>query len=195
MSLFSAAICSVVVVCTLTLCSCGGARTTNLAPRPTKEIIQASPDWFLKPPADSENLFATATATSRDMQLALQKARTAAQANLAQQLGTRMANLTKQFQEETGQDVNSEFLSQFSSTTKAVTNETLVGATVDRQKLVSERGIFRAYVLMNLPIGGANRLLIDKIKANQNLYTRFRATEAFDALNRELGALESQEGK
>ena len=195
MSLFSAVVCSLVLVCTLTFCSCGGARTTNLAPRPTSEIIQASPDWFLKPPADSEHLFATATATSRDMQLALQKARTAAQADLSQQLGTRMASLTKQFQEETGQEEDSELLSEFSSATKAVTNETLVGATVDRQKLVSEKGIFRAYVLMNLPIGGANRLLVDKIKANQNLYSRFRATEAFDALNRELDSLEAEEGK
>ena len=126
------------------------------------------------------------------MQLALQKARTTAQTELAQQLGTRLANLTKQFQEEVGLETDSELLTQFSSTTKAVTNETLTGAAVDQQKLVPEKRIYRAYVLMSLPIGGANQLLMDKIAANQNLYTRFRATQAFDALNAELEALEAK---
>ena len=126
------------------------------------------------------------------MQLALQKARTTAQTELAQQLGTRLANLTKQFQEEVGLEADSELLTQFSSTTKAVTNETLTGAAVDQQKLVAEKRIYRAYVLMSLPLGGANQLLMDKIAANQNLYTRFRATQAFDALNAELEALEAK---
>ena len=193
MGLFSVVTGSSLLVFTLILCSCGGPRTTNLAPRPTKEIVKASPDWFLKPPTDSEHLFATASATSRDMQLALQKARTTGQTLLAQQLGTQLANLTRQFQEEIGLDENSELLTQFSSATKAVTNETLVGAAVDRQKLIPEKKIYRAYVLMSLPIGEANQLLMDKITANQNLYTRFRATEAFDALNAELEALEAQE--
>ena len=195
MGLFSVVSGSTLLVFALILCSCGGPRTTNLAPSPTKEIIKASPDWFLKPPTDAKHLFATASATSRDMQLALQKARTTAQTDLAQQLGTRLANLTKQFQEEAGQGEDSEWLSQFSSATKAVTNETLVGATVDRQKLIAEKSIYRAYVLLSLPIGGANQLLINKIKANENLYTRFRATEAFDALDRELETLEAQKGK
>ena len=129
------------------------------------------------------------------MQLALQKARTTGQTELAQQLGTRLANLTRQFQEETGLAEDSELLTQFSSATKAVTNETLVGAAVDQQKLIPENRIYRAYVLMKLPIGKANKLLLDRIAANQNLYTRFRATEAFDALNKELEAFEAQEGK
>lgn len=189
---FSVVTGSSLLISTLILCSCGGPSTTNLAPRPAGEVIKASPDWFLKPPTDSEHLFAAASATSRDMQLALQKARTTAQTELAQQLGTRLANLTKQFQEEVGLETDSELLTQFSSTTKAVTNETLTGAAVDQQKLVPEKRIYRAYVLMSLPIGGANQLLMDKIAANQNLYTRFRATQAFDALNAELEALEAK---
>ena len=179
---------STLLVPMLILCSCGGPATTDLTPRPAKEIIKASPDWFLEPPTDSEHLFATASATSRDMQLALQKARTTAQAQLAQLLGTRLANLSRQFQEEVGTAEDSEFLTQFSSATRAVTDETLVGATVDRQELVAEKQVYRAYVLMSLPIGTANQLLMDKIKANQNLHTRLRATQAFDDLDRELDA-------
>ena len=155
-----------------------------------KKAVENIPDWYLNPPSDPSYLFAAATATSRSMQLAVDKARTQAQAALAQQLEARLGNLTKQFQEETGMGEDSELLQQFSSATKVVTKQTLTGARVDQKQLTPEKGIYRAYVLMSLPIGSANKLLMDKIKANQSLYTRFRATQAFKELNEELEKFE-----
>ena len=177
---------------TLLLCSCGGPKTTNLAPNPTEEALKNIPEWFLSPPADASYLFAAATATSRDMQMAIQKAKTTAQSDLAQQLETKLGNLTKQFQEETGLGGDSELLTQFTSATKVVTNQTLNGTRMDQRQLIPEKGIYRAYVLMSLPIGVANQQLMEKIKANQNLYTRFRATKAFEELDSELEGMEKK---
>jgi hypothetical protein len=177
------------------LCACGGPKTVNLAPRPNHEVVEQIPDWLLKPPSDQNHLYAAASATSRDMQVAMQKARTAAQADLAQQMDTRLANLTKQFQEETGLAEDSALLSQFSSATKAVTKQTLEGAGVEQQKLLPEKEVYRAYVLMRLPLGQANQLLMSKLKANQELHTRFRATQAFGELDQELKNLDQSEGK
>ena len=176
----------------LVLCSCGGPKTTNLAPSPTEKTIENIPDWFLNLPSDPNYLFATGSMTSKDMQMSLNKAKTTAQTDLAQQLESKVGNLTKQFQEEVGVDDDSELLQQFTSVTKVVTSQTLNGVRVDQQKLVPEKGIYRAYVLMSLPIGEANQLLMDKIKANQQLYTRFRATQAFEELDQELKALEGK---
>ncbi len=172
------------------LIGCGGAKTTNLAPAPPDEI--KAPDWFLSTPTDANYLFAAATMTSRDMQLAIQKAETQARTSLAQQMETKIGNLTKQFQEEVGAEEDSELLQQFTSATKVVTQQTLSGARSDEKKLVKEKGIYRAYVLMSLPIGQANQQLMEKIRANKNLYTRFRATKAFDDLNKELDALKQE---
>jgi len=174
---------------------CGGPKTVNLAPRPTEEVVEEIPQWLLKPPSDQEHLYAAASATSRDLQVALQKARINAQTDLAQQLSTRLANMSKQFQEETGLAEDSALLSQFSSAAKAVTQQTLEGARVDQQQLRPEKEVYRAYVLMRLPLGQANHLLMSKLKANQELYTRFRATQAFDELDRELGKSAAGEGK
>jgi len=44
---------------------------------------------------------------------------------------------------------------------------------------------FRAYVLMELPLGAMNSALLDKVKENKNMYTRFRASEAFKELEQE----------
>jgi len=175
------------------LIGCGGAKTTNLAPAPPDKI--KVPDWFLSTPTDANYLFAAATMTSRDMQMAIQKAETQARTNLAQQMETKISNLTKQFQEEVGFDEDSELLQQFTSATKVVTQQTLNGVRSDEKEIVKEKGIYRAYVLMSLPIGQANQLLMEKIRANQNLYTRFRATQAFEDLNKELEALHRKRGK
>lgn len=170
------------------LCACGGPKTHSLAPRPASEVVDAVPDWLLKPPTDAEHLYAAASGTSRDLQVAMLKARTSAQADLSQQLNTRLGSLTKQFQEETGMAEDSGLLSQFSTATKAVSQQTLQGARLDQQKLVPEKEVYRAYVLMSLPIGEANQLLLAKLKSNQELYTRFRASQAFAELNKELGS-------
>ena len=166
----------------------GGAKTTNLTPQPEPQVV-GIPEWFVSPPTDASYLFATATMTSRDMQMAIQKAETAARADLAQEMETRLGSLTKQFQEEVGLNEDSELMQQFTSATKLVTKQTLVGSRTDQKKVVPEKGIYRAYVLMSLPIGEANQQLMEKIKANRNLYTRFRATQAFDELNKELEAI------
>ena len=164
------------LVALLVLSNCGGRGKSVYHPWP--EV-----------PSDPNYLYATATMTSRDLQVAVQKAQTAARTDLAQQMSTRLGNLTKQFQEEVGLGDDSELLQQFTSATKIVTDQTLVGSQMDQQEIETEGGMYRAYVLMSLPIGQANHLLMQKIRENENLYTRFRATQAFEELNRELEAI------
>lgn len=152
-----------------------------------------APSWYSKAPRDDQHLYAAATASSQDMQLAVDKARTQAQTALAGQLETRMGNLTKQFSEETGTGETSELLQQFTSATKAVIDQSISGATIDKQKQTREGNGYRAYVLMVMPVGAANQALMNKIKANEALYTRFRASQAYEELNKELEAYEAQQ--
>lgn len=176
----------------LALCSCGGPKTTNLAPTPTEQTIKKIPAWYLNPPQEDDYLFATSTSTSRDMQVAVQKAKVTAQASLAQQLETNLSDLTKNFQNETGLGSDSELITEFSAATKAVTQQTLNGTRVTQQEILPEKDIYRVYLLMSLPIGAANKQLMEKIKGNQALYTQFRATKAFEELDKEIGKLEQK---
>jgi len=175
----------------LVLLGCGG-KNVNLAPSASEETLKKTPDWYLDPPSEASYLYATATATSRDMQAAVSKAEVRGRTDLGKQMETRLDNLTKDFQEETGVDSDSELIQFFSTTTKAVTSQVLVGSKTDKKELLPEKEIYRAYVLMSLPIGPANELLMEKMKANENLYTQFRASKAFEELNKELEALKSK---
>ena len=176
----------------LPLVAACGSKSTNLTPSPQKETIKNMPEWYLEPGVDEDHLYAAATATSKDVQTAVDKAKARARGDLATQMQTRMTNLTKDFQEETGEADDSEYLQYFSATTKSVTDQVLSGSRVEKKHPVIEGDIWRAYVLMSLPIGPANKLLMEKIKANEKVYTQFRATKAFEELQEELEAYKKQ---
>ena len=180
-----------VLLLAISLAACGPAKV-DLTPAPSDKSLDSMPPWMMTPPDDPGYLFSTATATSQDMQMAIDKAKIAAQTQLAQQMETRLENLTKNFQEETGLAVGSQLLSEFSNATKAVAQQTLVGARIKEQKMVKDKEVYRSYVLMSLPLGEANQVLINQVKTNQELYTRFRSTQAFEELEKEIKKLEDR---
>jgi len=176
----------VVLLIALFVIGCGGARTTDLTPEANRETVDNIPDWFLNPPFSPEQLSAAGSMTSRDLQMAVTKARTQALAALAQQLSANLSSLTKQFREEVGVGDDSELLDATSEAIKAVTDQTVNGARVTEKEVLNEGPIYRAYVLMSLPMGDANRALMEQIRSNDRLRTEFRASKAFQALEAEV---------
>ncbi len=165
---------------------CGGPKTTDLTPEANRKTVMGMPEWFLETPNDPSYLFASATMTSRDLQMALTKSKTQAQRDLAEQLGTKLGALTKQFREEVGAQEDSELIESSTEAIKLVTQQTLNGARIDKKEVAAEGSIYRAYVLMSLPIGEANKALMEQIRANRRLYTEFKASKAFQELDAEL---------
>ena len=133
-------------------------------------------------------------AESRNTQLAITKAKLEARKNLAQLVQVKIENLEKAFIEEVGEANGSEINELFSSATKQITSQTLQGTVPKMQKYdVSDAGVTTAYILMVL-----NPDIIDEsLKANNNtkkLYERFRASKAFDELDKEIKEFEASEG-
>ena len=164
------------------LVSCAGG--------PPKGEVGPVPEWYLNPPQDPDFLYAPATETSKDLGLAVRKARTSGRAELASQLEVRLQALRKKFTEEVGAGEDSELLSQYSEVIKEVVSQVLVGSRTAKQDVRKEGMVYRAYVLMELPIGAANKALVDRIKAREYLYTRFRASQSFQELEKEVEKFE-----
>lgn len=163
---------------------CGGSKPP--VPGTPEATVESIPDWYANPPQDPNYLYAPATAMSQDMQLAIDKAKQQARADLASQLEVKVQGLTKKFEEEVGVNQDAELLSQFTQVSKSVVSNVLNGTRLSKNDIVIESGIYRAYVLMELPLGAANQALMQQIKDNQNMYTRFRATQAFDELEKDV---------
>lgn len=144
------------------------------------------PKWFINVPVEEGKLFASTTATSRDMQLAIDKAITDARAEIAASAEARVESIQEDFSEEIGRDEMSTYLTSFSSATRIVTEMTLRGSVVLERSVQEDAGVWRAYVLMEYSTAAADAAFLDEVAKEEELYTRFRASEAFKRLDAQL---------
>ena len=169
----------------ITLFNCGGAKK-GLSDADTGDI----PDWFTNTPKDPNYLFAATTATSQDLQLSIDKAVTSARAEIGRQTDVRIQALQKRFDEEVGMGDDAELLQSFTSASKTVVSTSLGGSRISKQKQSKDGNLWRSYVLVEYPIGAANEALMEAIKKSNQMYTRFRSTEAFKDLDAEVAKYE-----
>jgi hypothetical protein len=128
---------------------------------------------------------------SRNTQLAITRAKVEARKNLAQLVQVKIENLEKAFIEEVGEASGSEINQLFSSATKQITSQTLQGTVPKIQKYDVNGDVTTAYVMMVL-----NPDIIHASLKNSNakhMYERFRASKAFDELDKEIKEFEAAE--
>ena len=176
---------------------CGSTkRATGLEPEANKAIVENVPAWYLNPPRVNSYIMAAATATSQSLQLARDKARNQACLGVAQEIETRYSALAKRFQEETGIGERAELLDQYTQAYKAVVNQVNLNlCRIREQKIVPEAGLYRIYTLAEMPIGEANAVLMEQLRANEKGFVRLRATEVFKELEREIQRIEERKQK
>jgi len=172
----------------LILVACGSKENV----KPVIEEVSESPcpDWFVSPPEDPDFLFAAATATSRDLQTAINKARQDARVDIAAQMETYLQGLTKQFKEEIGEGEDSQINAQFTAVSKSVVSTTLNGCKTKNQYTKKEATLWRACILMEYPIGLSNAQFLQQVKNNDLLRQKTAATDAFKELETEVGKFE-----
>ena len=100
--------------------NCGGNKGPDLSPEVSRKTLKNAPKWFMDTPEKEGYKYTTATATSQDMQLAVNKARLDAAQTLAGQVSSEMNGLVKRAQEETGLGSDSDLIDQFSQTQEQV---------------------------------------------------------------------------
>ena len=144
------------------------------------------PEWYTNIPTDPNYLFAVASATSQDMQLAIDKAVVNARTDIARQTEVKVSGVQKRFDEEAGMGENSQLMQQFTQANKTVVSASLTGSRVRSQKMSKDGTIWRGYVLMEYPIGAASQALLNQIGGNNLMYTQFKATQAYKDLDEEV---------
>jgi hypothetical protein len=175
----------------LSTAACGATRaperrTVTAAP------LKSMPNWYRSPPkSDGDWMLAPATATSRDLQMAIDRAEMEGRLGLATQLEVKYAALTRRFSEETGLARDAELLREYEQSYKAVVSQVLIGSRARERKFALEEGVYRAWVLMEVPVGEANRQLVERLAKQEAAYTRLRATEAYKELSKEVEKYEA----
>lgn len=148
-----------------------------------------TPEWFMiTPEEDDEYIYATGEATSRRLNIAVQKASQQARMNLGQQISTKVQSLIESMTQEAGMDENTQITEFYSETARSVSNETLNGATVlKKYPYQLSSGGYRAYVLMGLKKNAFNNATISTIKNEEAMYAEFKKTQAFQRMEESVG--------
>jgi len=153
----------------------------------TEETVDELPDWFLNMPTAEHSVFARGTATSPDLQLAMDKAVLFAKRTLADRINGQISSKIKSFIAEIGQAEDTEVITEIEQvTTNLIANVTVVGYSQKEAKVIPQGTQYRAYVLLQYPVGKANRMLVDQVKKNRVLEARLRASKAFKELEEDV---------
>ena len=167
------------ILLALCLVACGGGSKKKPA-GPTKAY---EPEWYGKP-GDAVHVFAYGNATFQSRAAAESSARSRALAEAAMQVEVHVQTMTKDFISEAGIN-NPEVLSMVEQVTKTVANQTFSGAfRSNHQTVVLPDGSHQAFVQWAIPKEQINRDLVDRVSREQALYTRFRASQAFEELEK-----------
>ncbi len=160
---------------------------TDLNPEASKSIIKGAPDWYLDTPTKEGFKLVSSSATSQDMQVAINKASLDAANTLASMVRSEMNALVKRVREETGHEDDSDLLDRFSQVQEQVVATTLEDWKVAKKNIYREKNskgnnIFRAYVLIEWDEGAAQKRFLDKIKSEKEIYEAIRATELYEEM-------------
>jgi len=166
--------------------SCGGGSQQAMQKTSEGDI----PDWYLNKPEDPNFLYEPATATSQDMQLSVDKAVQAGRTGIGRQVETKIQAIQKRFQEETGVGEDSQLLDQFTAASKTVVSTSLTGSKEVNKKIVKDGKMWRAYVLVQYPLGAAQEAFKAQIQKKEQAYTRFRATQVYKELDDDVAKYE-----
>ena len=184
---------SILVISGLILIGCGSNGGPDLTPEASSKTIKTAPDWFLNPAQKEGFIIHSSSATSQDMQMALDKARTSAASTLAGLIESEWNGLVKRAQEETGLAESSQVIDHFSNTQEQVISNRLKDIRVAQREIMEEKTddgtrIYRAYVIVEYDEGAAQKRLLAQIKADEQLYTAMRATELYDEMEQKVEA-------
>ena len=149
----------------------------------TEQTVENIPEWFRKPPKSDQAVYAVGTATSPDIQFAIDKSDLLAKRSLADRLNSQLSSKLKEFLEEQGQGEDQLAITEASRvTTNLITEVNVSGYSRIDSKILAQGTKYRAYVLLEYPVGKANRILVNQVKKNRILESKLRASKAFKEL-------------
>ena len=189
----------ILVIIALLLFSCGGQKKgPDLSPESNRKTMSGIPEWYLDSPVKEGFRYASNTATSQDLQLAMDKATLGAATKLAATIESEMEAFTKRIQEEKGLGSESDVLGRFSKVQSQIVATSLKDYSVAKKLIQEEKSntqnIYRVYVLIEWDEGAANQRTLDRIKADKEIYDALRESELIEEMEAKVESYRKRKG-
>jgi len=143
------------------------------------------PDWWqIQDNAEYVQTYGMATKVSQNTSFDAAHANAMLQA--AQYVENYVQGMVKNYEEEAGVE-DPQVLALTSKVVKEVSNAKFENALVSKQEtLINEEGRFQTFVRVSIPKDAVNKNTLNKIKNEEALYNQFKASQAFDELEKEV---------
>jgi hypothetical protein len=153
--------------------------------------LNKMPKWFLSPPQKKGYVYANGTEKGNEMQNALDEATDVAARRLSQTIESDMEANSKRIQEEIKDIAVTDVYENIQSSVMAAS---MNNWKVVKQDVVPEGSLYRAYVMIEWNKGAAYDILMEKFEAEEELNQRFRKTELWKDMKKEVDAYRKRRG-
>jgi hypothetical protein len=150
-----------------------------------QEQIATIPEWFKQMPTDTDNIFSAGTSVTPDMQFSIDAAVLNAKVILADRINSRLRSQIKQFRAKVGDgDLDATVMTELEKAVKNITANTDVsGYHIANMEVVPHGTQYRAYVLLEYSDTEARKILSNRVRKDQMLMDKIRATRAWRELD------------
>ena len=141
----------------VTACTSYSPNTSSLSISSIEKI--KIPDWYFNPPRNSDYIYASGTATSHELQLAIDKATNAAKVDISMSIEVKIEAQIESLLEEIVINDKIKSRSKIRETIRSSTETMLHRVTVEDKLVVEDGDSFRVYVLLKMPVISKQSLL------------------------------------
>ena len=182
----------------LTGCAVKSPTTAMLEHKEKKvnQTILEIPKWYKKLPKDKDIIYTAGAATAPDLQLSVDLATMNAKYVLADRINGKMDAMIKTFVSRLGtdDDINATTLTEFEKVTKnVVASVDVAGYYPEKIEVHNSGAQFTAYVLLKYSDIEAQKIIINRIKKDQMVYSKLKSKKAWIELENEVNKKLSEE--
>ena len=164
------------------------------------EKVQAAvkqiPKWYKKLPTEANKIYSVGASSSPDLQLSIDMATLNAKYTLADRINGKLDGMMKTFMTRLGtdEDISATTMSEVEKVTKNVIASVDVAGYSPKEVEVYPNGTqFRAFVLLEYSDEEARKIIINRLRKDQMVYSKLKSTNAWKELENEVESSKSED--
>ena len=160
-----------------------------------KSATSQIPEWFKVLPKEDNIIYTVGSASSPDLQLAVDMATLNAKYTLADRINGKLDAMMKTFTSKIGSDdIDSSVLSEVEKVSKNVIASVDVAGYNPKEIEVYPSGTqYRAFVLLEYSDNEARKIIINRLRKDQMVYAKLKSTNAWKELENEVESSKSED--
>ena len=160
-----------------------------------KSATSIIPTWYKQLPKEDNIIYTVGSATSPNLQLAVDMATLNAKYTLADRINGKLDAMMKTFTSKIGSDdIDSSVLSEVEKVSKNVIASVDVAGYNPKEMEIYPTGTqFRAYVLLEYSEEEARKIIMNRMMKDRMVYGKIRSTNAWKELQNEVDASKNED--